>query len=178
MHFFREIMTQFRGRVDFSLTCREPFPPRHECVSRQLRTRFENNFSGEARGFNELSSVTLSNAIYRFIMTAVATYNVMTSFCELIRNLRLCSEMTGAFRGILFRRKFFFLLEKKVFINFHFADWSAPNFSEKSFHRKIYFLLCSVSHLRLLGKFLFVTGLYFLLSFASMKNIFQNFSGT
>lgn len=74
------------------------------------------------RGFNELSSVTLSNAIYRFIMTAVGTYNVLTSFCELIRNLRLYFEDDGCFSGNFISPRIFLSSRKKVFINFHFAD--------------------------------------------------------
>lgn len=104
------------------------------------------------RGFNELSSVTLSNAIYRFIMTAVGTYNVLTSFCELIRNLRLYFEDDGCFSGNFISPRIFLSSRKKCIYQFSLRRLVSEKFLRRVFPPKIYFLLCPISHLRFSGK--------------------------
>lgn len=78
------------------------------------------------------------------------------------------------FGEFYFAANFSFFSKKSIY-QFSLRRLVSEKFLRRVFPPKIYFLLCPISHLRFLGKFLFVTGLYFLLSFVSMKNVFQNF---
>lgn len=166
--------------MDFSLTWRERFFSTRSTNVCRVSWETASKKKTFLRGFNELSSVTLSNAIYRFIMTAVATYNVMTSFCELIRNLRLCLKMTGCFffGEFNFAANFSFFVRKKYLSNFSLRRLVSGQFLRRVFPPKIYFLLCSFSHLRLLGKFSFVTGFLLPSSLFFNEKRFIKFSGT